>query len=502
MDAFVNSLNSQSVHLDGLDAICSTAQISFFYWYENKERSTWGTFMPPDILKHAFYRTMQEFPILAGRLKAGPDGRMLVEVDKDNLNMPVYTDEYCNIDYQALKDANYNTVNMLPDIFMSARKVPMPSKASGWETKLATVRILRFKDFSGVLVFVSLAHGVVDGHGQLSFMKRWSEISRAIHGADGPTVTNIPNRPYTHDRSIHALYKCEGTDEVDPEICNGLQTPSLFSRCLAWLSPSMRARLISFVASEDTLKSCYFRIRKQTIETLRQSVQDHAYDSSIRYSHNDIISALITTAIVQATRKHSVKQERTFVPSVLRSIFGPRHTKEPENVMLSVVVDLRPRIDNHESKYFTGNLIIIRDVVVPLEFVETGVTPKSLAAVASGIHQAVAGMSRRCIGQHYTLLNNSADSFIRAMLYCNKFKYRQMVSNHTRFRHYSVDFGTGIPDLIRPGTLAFPNSTLIMPEHPETNTYEISMALTRPVRENIVQDKNWMQFVEKYSFDM
>ncbi|KAJ2858758.1 hypothetical protein GGI22_003254, partial [Coemansia erecta] len=123
--------------------------------------------MPPDILKHAFYRTMQDFPILAGRFKADSDGRMFVDVNKNDLNMPVYTDEYCSIGYQALKEASYNTVGMLPDIFMSARKVPMPSKAYGGETKLATVRILRFKDFSGVLVFVSLAHGVVDGHGQL-----------------------------------------------------------------------------------------------------------------------------------------------------------------------------------------------------------------------------------------------------------------------------------------------------------------------------------------------
>ncbi|KAJ2396266.1 hypothetical protein GGI23_003979 [Coemansia sp. RSA 2559] len=445
---------------------------------------------------------MQDFPILAGRFKASSDGRMFVHVDKNDLNMPVYTDEYCNIDYQALKEANYNTVSMLPDIFMSARKVPMPSKAYGGETKLATVRILRFKDFSGVLVFVSLAHGVVDGHGQLSFMKRWSEISRLLHESDNPEVVNIPKRPYTHDRSIHTLYRREGADEVDPEICNVLSTPTLSSRCLARVSPSTRARLFSLIVSADPPENCYFRIRKQTIESLRQSVQDHGYDSSIRYSHNDILTALISTAIVQATCKSSVEQERTLFPSALRSIFGSRRSKEPENALSSVVVDLRPRIGNHESQYYMGNLIIVRDVVVPLEFVETDVTPKSLTAVASRIRQAVAGMSKRSIGQHYTLLNNSSDAFIRAMLYCNKFKYRQMVSNHTRFEHYSVNFGAGIPDLIRPATLAFPDVVFVMPCHPDTDAYEISMTLTRSVRKNIVQVKSWMQFVEKYSFDI
>ncbi|KAJ1663141.1 hypothetical protein IW140_005312 [Coemansia sp. RSA 1813] len=417
--------------------------------------------------------------------------------------MPVYTDDYCDVDYETLSDADFNTVSMLPDIFQDACKAPVPSKFNGGDIKLATVRILRFKAFSGVLIFVSLAHGVVDGHGQLAFMNRWSEISKALQGSTNPfAALNYPERLFAHDRSINSTYKYDGTDELDPDTCKALSVPQFLSKWLAWTSLNTRGRLINAFVSLDPPKRCYFRIRKQTVESLRNTVQDHAFDSNLRYSHNDIITALATTAIVHAMRKHEIKLESRPIPSALRQIFGLRHTKESEKVMASFAVDIRPRIDNTEATDYMGNLIVVKDVKIPLEFVQLGVKPKALSAVASGIRQAVNSMSKRYIGQYSTLLNKCTDGYLRAILNDSSLRYGVFVTNHTRFGHYTVDFGAGIPSLVRPCTLAFPNIVFIMPCHPDTDAYEFAMPLTSAVRKNIVQDKSWMQLVEKYSFDV
>ncbi|KAJ2526450.1 hypothetical protein EV175_007652, partial [Coemansia sp. RSA 1933] len=113
MEAFTNTVSSQSVYIDGIDARCTIIRIAMCYWYENSAREPWTTFMPPDTLMHAFFRTLQEFPLLAGHLKADSDSRMYVKVDKDNLNMPAYTDRTCPLDYSVLKDSGFN-IHRLP----------------------------------------------------------------------------------------------------------------------------------------------------------------------------------------------------------------------------------------------------------------------------------------------------------------------------------------------------------------------------------------------------
>ncbi|KAJ2505598.1 hypothetical protein GGI11_006950, partial [Coemansia sp. RSA 2049] len=69
------------------------------------------------------------------------------------------------------------------------------------------------------------------------------------------------------------------------------------------------------------------------------------------------------------------------------------------------------------------------------------------------------------------------------------------------FNHYDVDFGMGIPALVRPAHLSFPNSALIMPGYPGTDGYEISMILTAEVAAKTIQDQHWMSLVDRCDYD-
>ncbi|KAJ2850535.1 hypothetical protein GGI22_005374 [Coemansia erecta] len=459
--------------------------------------------MPPDILQDAFYRTLLDFPAFAARLKVGADGHMLAVIDKHNLNMPVYSDEYCETDYQELRDAGFDTAKMNTNILKDACLVPVPSKATGGELKLATVRILRFKDYSGVLVFSNLSHAIVDGHGQCAFMNRWSEISKALQQpSSGPIPLNFSEGQYKHDRSIHASYKCEGTDELDPSMCKELSTPTYLSRWMAWISPNSRGRLFRTVASMHPPKRYYFQIGIQTVESLRLAAQDYGAGHNVRYSHNDIITALATAAVAQAMQKQKADQGRRTALSALYRMCGIGSAAKPKNMLASFAVNLRQRVETPDSQDYMGNMVVSRQVQIPLAALQGGVTPKVLATVASGVRQSVAGMSKRSIGQYCTLLNRSADTCMRALVYSSTSKYRVFVSNITRVCYYATDFGAGIPNLVRFGTLASSNMVFVLPCHPASNAYEFSMMVTPDIGHNILQNKSWMQLVDKYSADV
>ncbi|KAJ1666507.1 hypothetical protein EV178_002295 [Coemansia sp. RSA 1646] len=141
MDQFISTLKPQTIYLDGYDNGSSILNIPFYFWYERT--------VPSDVLETALYRTLEEFPVLAGRIKTGNDSRSFVVVDKNSLNMPVYTDSSCNVHFQTLKDADFD-VRLLPVDYSSACKTPAPPGIIGQCLKLAEFHVLRMKDDSGI----------------------------------------------------------------------------------------------------------------------------------------------------------------------------------------------------------------------------------------------------------------------------------------------------------------------------------------------------------------
>ncbi|KAJ2550195.1 hypothetical protein EV175_004159, partial [Coemansia sp. RSA 1933] len=63
---------------------------------------------------------LQDFPAIAGHHKASKDSQYYVEVDRDNLNMPVYTDTDWGVDFEHIKDTGFDT-KQLPETFANAR---------------------------------------------------------------------------------------------------------------------------------------------------------------------------------------------------------------------------------------------------------------------------------------------------------------------------------------------------------------------------------------------
>ncbi|KAJ1733498.1 hypothetical protein LPJ72_002841 [Coemansia sp. Benny D160-2] len=145
MDDFTNTVRPQKIYLDGLDKMISVANIAFYYWYENKERRPWNAFMPAATLEQAFYKTLCEFPLFAGTLTTDSNSMVYVQVNKDNINMPVYTDSACDVDFGTIRDDGFNTKLLGRDLD-HARDVPVPAGIVGNEKiKLAEIHVMRLQ---------------------------------------------------------------------------------------------------------------------------------------------------------------------------------------------------------------------------------------------------------------------------------------------------------------------------------------------------------------------
>ncbi|KAJ2076919.1 hypothetical protein GGI16_008251, partial [Coemansia sp. S142-1] len=67
MEYFTANVESQTIELAVLDTLSSFSNIPFIYHFENTMAADKrDLFMPGDALQDSFYKTLLEFPLLAG----------------------------------------------------------------------------------------------------------------------------------------------------------------------------------------------------------------------------------------------------------------------------------------------------------------------------------------------------------------------------------------------------------------------------------------------------
>ncbi|KAJ2090055.1 hypothetical protein IW138_003025 [Coemansia sp. RSA 986] len=387
MDRFLASVESQTVILSGIDDGPSILIIPFYYWYEKT--------VPSDVLETALYRTLEEFPVLAGRIKTGNDSRSFIDVDKNNLNMPVYTDSSCNVHFQTLKDADFD-VRLLPVDYSSACKTPAPPGIIGQCLKLAEFHVLRMKDDSGM------------------FLSRW----------------------------------------------------------VAWLSPELRGRVFRYLLSSLNPQNYYIHLSSSAIEHLLQMVQPFAEPGISHLSANDVITALLTILFAQALHETGrLDGEAGFLSSF------------PANI--------RPRVKRLANSNYVGNAVLVKAVGSPLDFLLQDCSPKILAAVACNIRRAVDGLDEQYCSQLGNLLYKNPSGIVNANMQTIAMNNAFASTNHSRFGYYEVDFGSGLPVLVRPVFFVLENAVIIMPTRPGQDGHELVFVMASEVAKNMMEGEYW-----------
>ncbi|KAJ1663386.1 hypothetical protein EV178_005037 [Coemansia sp. RSA 1646] len=466
MDSFIASLKPQTINLDAFDDISSTSSIPLYFWYERT--------VPFDVLEASFYRALEEFPILTGHIKTGNDSRNFVVIDKNHLNLPVYTDSLCNVHFQTLKDADFD-IKLLPVDYSSACKTPAPHGIIGRCMKLAEFHVLRMKDDSGMCIFASIAHTIFDGTGYDSFIKRWAEISKCIFAAqDQQDIRDIeiPVQSFQHDRSILETSKHNGSDAIEPEIRDILNTSTAIARWVAWFSPELRGRIFKYLLSSPNIQNYYVRLSNLACEYLVQLVQPLAEPGVSHLSANDVITALATVLFSQALHKAGrLNGETVFLTNIM--------------------IDMRPRVKRLTNANYMGNAVLINGTTNSLDLIMKGCSPQVLATVACSIRRIVDGIDERYCNQMGSLLNKNPSGCVDLAIQLTKASNEFMCTNHTRFGCYETDFGSGTPALVRPAFLTAENDFAIMPAHPDIGGYELAFTTVPEVAVFMMKSEYW-----------
>ncbi|KAJ2516399.1 hypothetical protein H4217_004607 [Coemansia sp. RSA 1939] len=503
MDVFVSTVKSQRFPLDGFDEVVSGIYIPCYCWFENNSltEKSWTVFMSPEILRLSFYRTLQDFPILAGRFKTDKHSRGYVEIESSNLNMPVYTDTDWDVDFKQMRDAGFAT-KLLPKSFEGVCGIVAASKLAIVSAKLGIFHIRRLKNFSGVVIFASIAHAIVDAYGYFAFMSRWAELSKWTQQNVGNTTPPVPTRAFVFDRSIHASYKINNTDALDNLTLESMANGSISTRFFAWLPIDKRNLLLKYMVSSKKSICCVFHVSAQTIEALRNDTQTYA-PKGMHYSINDVATALLAMVVGQANQKsRDVKLSRQSIATASQSIAEDGGGNREEDTLVAVTVNSRSRVNCTNAKDFVGNLSSPRCIFCSSKLILAEIIAENLSAVAASIRNAIAATDNDYVGQINYLINSVSDSHMRLVASYHKYKNRVTVSNVSKYNCYGLDFGTGAPSVVRPVLSVALNSIFVMPGHPDVGGYDFVVFAEERVSELIVQNRYWMNLVDSFNLEV
>ncbi|KAI8319183.1 hypothetical protein GQ54DRAFT_299552 [Martensiomyces pterosporus] len=491
MEQFTSTVESQVIPMSTIDMLPGIFNTSFVNFYKN--HSAVDEFMPFDQLKTAFYLALQAFPILAGHLKQTGDARFSIVVDKENLNMPEYLESTSGVHYKDIESSGFDK-RVWPSGVATVGQIMAPD-ANGI-IKIANVHIVRFKDNSGLILFLNIIHCVADGFAYFAFLNHWAAVCKAMHS--GAVETPKPVVEFTFDRSIIEQSLPTERKQLGAPTSSIFAQPSLLSKWLAWMSPEMRGSMLRLLVSLITTETHVFHIADSTLETLRSSISGFVPEG-MHLSDNDVLMALLSKTYAQA--QHSVKKKSgNIVTRVLGSIgsavFG-RLFRAEEHQATGVVCDIRPRIGIADKNYIGAPLIVpsirntLSDLLMPT-------TAKSLAIIASGVRRCVNSLDAPYISTYIDAMNSTPSFFAQQVGYLLKNRTAFRASNHTRFRMFEADFGDGHQEWVtfikdRPGTIIF------MPCPPPMKGVNVSMCVEPLVLRELLANEYWMSVASQIS---
>ncbi|ORX65620.1 hypothetical protein DL89DRAFT_260892 [Linderina pennispora] len=441
MDAFIDSVVSQTLHLSIGDAYLSSLTIQLISFYENSTSN--ADFMSSDKLEQAFYRALCAFPVYAGMAHWSSNGLLDVSIDKDNLNMPSYAESTTDILFGDLKQRN---------------------TILDGKTRMLNVHTVRCKDNSGIIIFVCGSHAIADGTGFYTFIQRWADEMRAlVKGMPAPTDT------FSFDRSIltdaSALSRRElGSKELE-------QVQSLFS------TERNREYQKGILASgnEDSL----YRVSKDKLDRLGSEVSVHT-SGNMRLSANDVLSALIAKTLAQAAKDQTDDGADLAPTSSNVSAVLPLQK-------IGIACNVRPRLGNG---------------LYPLSFThsfESSASETTSGVFGSGRMQDPQSCQLSSETAGYRVFNGiEADPvpFVSARASPDKHKHDTIITNHSRFKIYEQDFGYGIPVFASPRPHSTTSCVRILPVRPPSNDVHVFIIDTPSMLKSIRGNKFWNGIAE------
>ncbi|KAJ2665608.1 ferroxidase fet3 [Coemansia sp. RSA 1200] len=397
-----------------------------------------------------------------------------------------------------MHESGFNT-HKLPMNLSKESGVPASNKLIGGRIVPGFFHVIRFRENSGVVVIGSIRHYNTDGYGYTQFMNRWAEIAKWMQQSQSDNSVPFPVRHYIYDRSFHNSYISSETTAIKDMISNPASSGGVLMKWLAWVSPETRGRVMGALSNSTDHTCSFYHISSETMKDLRTRVQAHAPEG-IRYSINDILTAYLAIVLGQAKEKAFIEKWKKPARSVVRGLSFKKLGK-PKDLVVMIDINSRPRIDLPDAKDYMGNMVSGSSTVFSREQVHQESTDKILSAMALRIHQDVASVDKEFIAQVGHFKNGKPEYYMWPAWFFATRSSKLGISNQFRFEHYGVDFGAGIPTMVRTAPHAFVDNVFVMPANPAIGGYIVELKLEPDVKANLARNEEWMTGAKRVELD-
>ncbi|PIA13972.1 hypothetical protein COEREDRAFT_83033 [Coemansia reversa NRRL 1564] len=491
MDHFVETVQSQCFLLNAWDLASAFTNIPYIYYYKNTENSlNRADFMPSGRLREAFFRTLEEFPILAGRISTGNDGRTFVCVDSVELNMPEYIETQSQTHFRQLEKMQF-AWNSLPEC--AATVGAFPTRGCSGVLKLANVNIIRLKDNSGLVMFISIPHYVMDGVGYCAFVNRWAEVCSWIRS--GLPTADLPTRTFSFNRSIIEHSLPEKQTPLYPAMHKIYNTPRYIGSILAKLSPELRGDILVGANCLVDATGCLFHVSRSSLDKLHYCVSG-GVSSGKQFSDNDILTALISYVTSCAMQECANKPIKNGIIKAAAKQIGHSLVQNSSEFLTMLVLDIRPRLKGLKQAQYTGNCVTCIPITTKMKKIaEANISFQTLAAICTNVRSTVCSTDGELLSKLHDVLHSHSASHTNALVNAMIIQKKIVLSNQSRFSLYQNDFGNGIPMWVSPISIFYSNFASILPVHPESNGYNIYLTVESCVMKQLQQNLLWTKYV-------
>ncbi|KAJ2607838.1 hypothetical protein H4S08_004679, partial [Coemansia sp. RSA 1365] len=242
--------------------------------------------------------------------------------------------------------------NALPEC--AATVGAFPTRGGGGVLKLVNVNIIRLKDNSGLVLFISIPHYVMDGVGYCAFVNRWAEVCNWMRS--GLPTADLPNRTYSFNRSIIAQSMPEKQTFLYPAMQKIYNTPRYIGSIMAKLSPELRGDILVGSNCHVDATGRLFHISRLSLNKLRDSVSTGT-SCGKQFSDNDILTALISHVISCAVHECANKPIKNEIMKTAAKRICRCLVKKPSEFLTMLVLDIRPRLKGLKQAQYTGNCV-------------------------------------------------------------------------------------------------------------------------------------------------
>ncbi|KAJ2856733.1 hypothetical protein J3B02_001429 [Coemansia erecta] len=475
MDEFINSLEYQEIPLTVIDTQGSFSNIPFVYFYKNADNS--AGFMSSYDLRNSFFKTLEQIPMLAGNLSPGPRGRISVVVDPENLNLPEYRESNSDIHFDDLEAEGFCWKSWPEGVNTAG---PMTRADDKGNLKLANIHIIRLRENSGIMIYVSMVHYVVDGPAHSDFVERWCLNYQRIKSEKLASLDSLS--PFLTDRNLLLQPSSIARSPIHKETETTFTGFSIIAEIMAWVSPNLRGYIISKVVEDQKAETHIFHFSRASLESLKKSVSEHLLDST-EPSINEIILSLATKTIAQS---QNIVESRS--SSMLKTLSGFFFKKSI--LPIAVIFEVREQLGLAE-KLYAGNVLVPKIVCGDLKKLESVTTNESIAEMITEFEPLTRDLSPAYVASHIDMVIPRPSSFARPITQFLWHKSATSFVYDVMPNMYKADFGHGKPVWVSPIKPFRANAVLLLTPKDATDGIDVFMSALPEVMEEVLQNEFW-----------